>query len=488
VFYYVKTTDEVVLDSKRLDFILNDEQGKKTGGGRVDVSDRWDISKQTLATGNGASIHGFAMNPSTAEEMEDGAKQYKLMCDMSNFYERSATGQTKSGLMLVYYPAQYCLEGFVDCFGNAVVDTPTERQIELTKKHFPHKESAFLLQGRGARDFLLADRNQFLTSTHPDAQRKYRGLMRKHPMRYAESWIGDSGEVGFPIIKIDSRLAEAEHDGEKWISRGDFYRVGGQDGFVAWDGHPEGKFELSFSLKREFTNRKKRYRVFNSNTKRVEFQWGPADPRMVTGCDAFGFDNKQLIDKDGVRSRKSDGGIAVYYPFDANIDNEEEPENMQSDRFVLSYRHRPHSSDAYNEDVLMACIYFGAWCYPENNVTSTWDYFLRRGYGGYLKYDRNPSSGKPNEKPGYWMGAAGKSNMFVEIHDYLQRNCHRERHASFLMECKQIRGPEELKNYDRLAAHGAALMGSRDMNIIPVSDGDTNKIQEAYKALSQVMG
>jgi hypothetical protein len=305
-------------------------------------------------------------------------------------------------------------------------------------------------------------------------------------MKYAESWIGDSGEVGFPIIKIDTRLAEAAHEGESWIVRGDFHRVGGPDGSVTWDPSDDGKFELSLSLKKEFQNRRKRVRVYNGTSQRVEYHWGPVDSRFVIGCDAFGFDNKQLMDKDGVKSRKSDGGIAAFYPYDGNVDKEDEPENMQSDRFVLSYRHRPPSSDAYNEDVLMACIYFGAWCYPERNATATWEYFLRRGYGGYLKYDRDPSSGKPNDKPGYWMGKDGKSNMFVEIHDYLQKNCHREKHASFLMECKQIRGPEELKNYDRLAAHGAALMGARDMNITLASDGGINKIEEAYKALGHV--
>jgi hypothetical protein len=483
--YYLKATEEIVLDSKRLDFVLLDEQGKKTGGGRVDVSDRWDITKQTLSTGNGANIHGFAMNPSTAEEMEAGAKQYKMMCDMSNFYQRSITGQTKSGLMLIYFPAQYCLEGFVDCFGEAVVDAPTQRQIDLTAKHYPDR--TFVKSGFGARAFLIADREQYLMSSHPDAQRKYRSLQRKHPMKYSESWIGDSGDTGFPIIKIDARLAEADREGGKWMVLGDFARIGGPDGQVVWQPSSDGRFELSYHPKMEFTNRQKRVRVYNAMTQRMEMQKGPVDPLMVTGCDPFGFDNKSVIAQRESKSRKSDGGIATYYPHDDRVDPYDTPlDELQSDRFVLSYRFRPPSLDAYNEDILMACIYLNSWCYPERNATATWEYFIRRGYGGYLKYDRNPVTGKHEDKPGYWVGAGDKSALFTVLHDYLQRNAHRERHASFLRECKEIPGPEELKNYDRLAAHGAALMGARDSDVVVVHQDGENKIQKAYEVFTKV--
>ena len=487
--YYVKSTDEIVIDSKRLDCILLDEQGKKTGGGRVDVSDRWGISKQTLSTGDGANIHGLAMNPSTAEEMDDGAKQYKMMCDMSDFYQRSETGQTKSGLMLVYFPAQYCLEGFVDCFGKAVIDIPTERQIKLSQKHNPDRNNRFVLLKAGSRHHLTSNRNQLLVSGKPDDLREYRKLRRKHPMSYMESWMGDAGDMGFPIIQIDSRVAEIESLKKPVVDYGHFEWIGGvYGGPVVWvPGDIKDKFELSYHIKSQLANRITQKRVFNGITQVWEWQKAPLDPRFILGGDTFGFDNKSIAAQREDRSRKSDGGIGGYYPYDSRIDGGKTADQWDSDRFILSYRFKPPSADAYNEDMLMAAIYLGALVYPENNNTNTWEYFIRNGMGGYLKHDINLSTGKENDKPGYWVGTTEKDEMFKAVIGYLNRNVHRERHVRFLIECKSIRGPEELKNHDRLAAHGAALRGARDMSIKPSSGEEVGRIKKAYEALSRIM-
>ena len=471
IYYNPRSTGEVVLDSRRLDFILLDEQGKPTGGGRVDVHARYSVSKQTLSTGNGANIHGFCLNPSTAEEMEEGAEQYKAMCDQSVFYERNKTGQTKTGLMLVYFPAQYCLEGFVDCFGKAVLNEPTERQIRLTKKHCPERTNVFAEMGLGSKQFLHEQRNYYLSSGKPEDIKAYRQEMRKHPMQYSESWIGDAGDMGFPIIKIDARIAETDGSQEQLVSHGKFRWKGEYGGDVEWvpmeEGEKDAKFEFSYHIKSQFANRKTRMKVFNGKVNRWEWQWGPEDPRFVLGGDTFGFDNKQEVNKrrdTGDRSRKSDGGIGGYYPFDSRIDGGKERSEYESDRFILSYRAKPPSSDAYNEDLLMAAIYLGAWVYPERNITNTWEYFIDHGFGGYLKYYIDMSTGKPHSRPGYWVGKEAKQDMFQMINDYLERNTFRERHIPFLKECKDIRGPEYLKDFDRLAAHGAALMGARDMS------------------------
>ena len=494
VLYYVRTTDEIVLDSKRFDFILLDEQGKKTGGGRVDISERYEISKQTLATGNGANIHGFCLNPSTAEEMEDGAQQYKYLCEASDFYERNTTGQTKTGLMLVYFPAQYCLEGFVDCFGKPVISKPTERQVRLTQKHYPHRPNKFVKEGMGAKDFLMSTRNAYLLSGKTDDLRRYRSEMRKHPMRYSESWIGDSGDMGFPIVRIDERIAQITESSVSLVDYGKFGWTSGFGSNVVWipldEKDPEARFEFSYHIKSEFANRKKRsYKVFNGHSQTWEWQFGPEDPRFVLGGDTFGFDNKQEVSyrrDQGDKSRKSDGGIGGYYPYDYRIDEGKEREDWASDRFILSYRAKPPSTDAYNEDLLMAAIYLGAWVYPERNISNTWEYFIAKGYGGYLKYDVNINTGQKEQRPGYWMGKEGKTEMLQLINDYLDRNTFREKHLAFLKECKDIRGPEYLKDFDRLAAHGAALMGAKDMRATQIAMERRSGLQDAIDAYKSV--
>ena len=131
----------------------------------------------------------------------------------------------------------------------------------------------------------------------------------------------------------------------------------------------------------------------------------------------------------------------------------------------------------------MAAVYLGGWVYPERNITNTMEYFIRNGYGGYLKYDIDINTGKPVDKPGYWMGAAQKQEMFQLVASYLDRNVHRERHVSFLQECKKINGPEQLLNHDRLAAHGAALWGARDIDVTAQLQDKHNRVKEAYESL-----
>jgi hypothetical protein len=109
----------------------------------------------------------------------------------------------------------------------------------------------------------------------------------------------------------------------------------------------------------------------------------------------------------------------------------------------------------------MACEYFGGMAYLERNKTRTWEHFITRGRGGYLKFDQNLMTGQLSDKPGFYSLTANKDELFSEIKDYIAFRGHKEPHISFLEECRNIRSKEEMTKYDRLTAHGAALLGSR---------------------------
>lgn len=51
--------------------------------------------------------------------------------------------------------------------------------------------------------------------------------------------------------------------------------------------------------------------------------------------------------------------------------------------------------------------------------------------------------------------------LFNLLRDYIAGRGHKENFYPFLQECKDIRGMEEMRWYDRLAAHGLALMGAK---------------------------
>ena len=86
-----------------------------------DVPGRWDVLKYCLS--EGISIHGFAIHPSTVEDINgDGAKAYKELANQSNFYERlEASGSTKSGIIWQFYSAAEAHEGFIDSYGYSVI-------------------------------------------------------------------------------------------------------------------------------------------------------------------------------------------------------------------------------------------------------------------------------------------------------------------------------------------------------------------------------
>ena len=77
--------------------------------------------------GNGANIFGFLAYPSTVGEMEgSGGKQFFKVCQDSKFEKRDLSGQTKSGMLVLYMPAYEGLDGFID---------HTEKVLLMTLRH-----------------------------------------------------------------------------------------------------------------------------------------------------------------------------------------------------------------------------------------------------------------------------------------------------------------------------------------------------------------
>lgn len=150
---YTDTSTERANDSKKLHGLLSDEEGK--GASRADVGSRWEINKLTMGQDD---IHGYSEHPSTVEEMVEGS-EYEEMWNKSNFYVRlPSNGQTRSGLMRIFIPAYDGLDGFVDYWGQSVIEKPTTRQI----KYAPNEK--FAKFGMGAKQFIQADLDQLLAS------------------------------------------------------------------------------------------------------------------------------------------------------------------------------------------------------------------------------------------------------------------------------------------------------------------------------------
>jgi len=160
-------------------------------------------------------------------------------------------------------------------------------------------------------------------------------------------------------------------------------------------------------------------------------------------------------------TRLSDGGMAILLNYDESVDKGKTIKDWDTYTFVLSYRYRAANTDEFNEDILRAAIYFGAMVYPETNGPATYEYFIRHNFGGYLLYDFDKYTGMLKPKPGADSLERSKQELFSLWRDYIENRIHKEEHIEIIKELKTIRGIEQMRHFDLVAAGGMALMGAR---------------------------
>jgi hypothetical protein len=113
-----ESAKEEAYDGEKLKRYTMDEAGKTVN---ANVSDRWDIVKECFVTGK--TVIGKALITTTVEEMDKkGGKNFKLLWDNSDMSVRDANGFTSTGLYRYFKPAYYCLEGFIDEYGNPLLE------------------------------------------------------------------------------------------------------------------------------------------------------------------------------------------------------------------------------------------------------------------------------------------------------------------------------------------------------------------------------
>jgi len=313
---------------------------------------------------------------------------------------------------------------------------------------------------KGSRQYLQEQLDALLAIGTPEAVESYRSLRRKLPMQYADCWLGSSGDLGFDMEIIDNRIAELRRKSRVRVGRLEWSKGFGSD--VRFEDDPDGPFELSMVLSPGEANQRMKVEEINPVTGEWVEHWAPKYPyRFTASADPFKAGTSNDAKRMGTHSRQSDGGLAVLWEHDEKRDESEKMRDWDSFRFVCSYRYRPNSLKDYQEDALKMCIYFGAPIYPERNVGEMDVIFTEWGYGGYYLYDIDPRTGMRAEKPGFASYEKQKGNLFAATKDYIRYRGHKEEHASYLNECKSIKGVEQMGKYDRFTAHGGCLLGSK---------------------------
>ncbi len=371
-------------------------------------------------------IRGAITYTTTVEDMsKSGAKEFLDLCKDSMWDKRLPNGQTPSGMLTLFFRASDGHPDFIDRFGKSIEDTPTEEQAAYIGKKFGAIEH-LTQQRRILRDEDLAKEK------------------RQNPLRFREVFTPPSKNIFFPIRKIEERLSELNFSKGKYVRRGDFYWKDGMDSSVMWKDNPEnGHFFLSRTFSPEENNRV----VINDEKRFPEFP-----DRIVMSVDSFQLDKTDS-------GRMSDGGIAAYEKRNIMIDPDDRPmDEWQTSRFILTYRHRPETTDRFFEDCIMAAVYLGAKVFPENNLDNCQRYFIQRGYEGYLLYNFDPFTGRRKNNCGFSSRGASKPKIFNLLKDDLERHVKRYRHADLLKEVLDIAGLEDMTNQDLFTAAGGCLL------------------------------
>lgn len=429
-----KPSNKGAYDTFKLKRYHGDEVGKTV---EVDTYRRHHIVKQCLTLGGGRIVTGKAIYTSTVGEMEkEGGENFLKLCKDSHHNERTENNQTKSGLYNLFIPAWDGLEGFVDEYGDSVVENP-EKPI---KGHFEGKAIWIKI---GSREYIKNTRQAYIDDGNFES---YNEEVRMYPTSFAECFKGQARNCNFNIMILENRLADFNH-GNKLVARGNFkWEENVKNTRIEW--HPDptsGKFYISYNPAETGLDNK---RYFDGEL------WLPDNvTRFTAGADPYKFRKT----KGTVRS---DGAGAVFMKRDYAIDQADRPrQKWESHRFCCTYRHRPATKFEYAEDMLMMCIFYGCEMNCEINVDLIWEHFEDRGFSGYLYYGIDKKTNRINKTPGVNTLAAIQEEIYREYHTYIEKDGKRERHDDLLRECLRIE--DDMGPYDLFVAGGMALLAAK---------------------------
>jgi hypothetical protein len=338
-----KNTAENSFDSYKLLRFVSDEGGKWE---EADVIKNWRKVRPTLMQGR--KIIGKAFFPSTVNEMtKKGGDNFKKLWDGSDPNERNANNQTKEGLYRYFTPAYDGLEGFIDEYGQSVIDTP-EKPIMGVDGELIHI---------GAREYL--DNERKALKHDPSALAEFK---RQFPYTPEEAFMVDVGDCAFNVEFLYNQREWNELYGSKLITRGDFIWTDGFGSDVKFIPTKSGKWNVLWIPDIEDQN-KKVYRAGRMYPGNMDLTVSGVDP----------YDHSQTTDI----YKRSNGASYVFRMY-----NPLEPD--ETNLFVAEYVYRPPTVFIFYEDMLKQCIFYGCQILAENNKIGLVNWFTEKGYRHYL--------------------------------------------------------------------------------------------------------
>jgi hypothetical protein len=338
-----KNTADNSYDGEKLLLLVHDESGKWEKP--ENILNNWRVTKTCLRLGS--RIIGKCMMGSTSNALSKGGENFKKLFNDSDPRQRSANGQTKSGLYALFIPMEWNYEGYIDEFGWPVFEDPKKPVVGVDKEMISNGVITYWNNEVAA---LKSD---------SDALNEF---YRQFPRTESHAFRDESKQSLFNLTKIYQQIDYNDSMiKDRVITRGYFHWKGGvKDSEVIWTPDQKGRFYVSWIPEQALRNKivYKNGRKFPSNDHLGAFG---CDPYDISGVVGGGGSNGALH------------GLTKFHM-----------EKAPTNEFFLEYVARPQTAEIFFEDVLMACIFYGMPILPENNKARLLYHFKNRGYRGYV--------------------------------------------------------------------------------------------------------
>lgn len=339
------STTENAFDGSKRELIACDEAGKWLD---VDVEKWFNIGRTCVMVGG--KIIGKILFGSTVNETNKGGAKFKSIWDKSNVNEKNSNNRTLSGLWRYFVPAYDGFEGFIDEYGESVINTPAEPVMGIDGQ----------LIRVGAKQYLEAERNAKYDSGDMVG---YYEEIRQRPFTVDEMFRDPANEqTQFDLDKIYEQINHNDAISDSPLRRGNFiWKDAIPDGEVVFQEDKNGKWLVSWFPAQQDRNKFviKYGKKSPANTHDGLFSVDPFDHRYTSG-------NKQ--------SKAASHGLHKYTFNDPFISN----------TFVSQYWGRPKDPTIFYEDMLLECVFYGWEILGESNKPGCINHFCNRGYENYL--------------------------------------------------------------------------------------------------------
>jgi hypothetical protein len=369
-----KNTGDNSYDGEKLALLVHDESGKWEKPDNI--LNNWRVTKTCLRLGS--RVIGKCMMGSTSNALDKGGNNFKKLYYDSDPSTRNSNGQTKSGMYNLFIPMEWNMEGFIDKFGQPVLENPETERFTM------YGDSIH----QGVIDYWQNEVDSL--KEDPDALNEF---YRQFPRTESHAFRDESKNTLFNLTRIYEQIDYNDSFAiRSTITRGNFHWKNGQrDTEVIFTPETKGRFFLSWIPSPKYMNN-------------VEIRDGkkyPGNKHIGSfGCDSYDISGTV----GGGGSKGSLHGMTKFHMEDA-------PTNM----FFLEYISRPQTAEIFYEDVLMALHFYGMPVLVENNKPRLLYYLKERGYRAFSI--NRPDKHKNNlSKAERELGGIPSSQAVISVH------------------------------------------------------------------------